>query len=216
MEITDRMVAGYVTAVTAAIEAAGHTLHGAPSYLVDPHEPIHATIRVIDPADNDPGAIELNWEPEEGGAIGQGWSAAVCSTATGLTSMHTDLRLAGPVVEPEIVAQAVTAILAHGSLRAGRIVPDLAGQLAPYATWPNKSKPPDASVRDGALVCPHCDARASIVEVDSDTRHNPVHVIASSENVRLFVVETEPSREIDRFECRRCKGEVNLPYEIGR
>lgn len=75
----------------------------------------------------------------------------------------------------------------------------------------DKPEPQDAEIRDGALWCPHCGARDLIVEIDQAERENDVSVL----DTETVVVEQENATwETLRYECKGCRGEVDLPYEV--
>jgi hypothetical protein len=154
MFITEAMAKAYIDAVTAALSAAGHHPLGpdgrppAPAEA-DPDYPYPATICVPDPADdqlNRRCGYALLWNFDEG------WVAA-CWTYDGRTriSMHTNLML-GVVPSPVVVAQSVAAIIADGSLQAGRVLPTPADLLAQYLT------PAGATLGYPlrCAVCAHC------------------------------------------------------------
>lgn len=125
MQITHEAVAGYVAAVAAALEAAGHSTR----QEVDA-DTLEATITLPDAMAQDGGdgpvGLALLWDE------GHGWDVALWDAAEGRMNLETDLLL-GVVPAPEVVVRAVEAVVADGSPRAGRVVPGVAEQLAAYA-----------------------------------------------------------------------------------
>lgn len=68
-----------------------------------------------------------------------------------------------------------------------------------------------ATIRDGALVCPQCGCRDSIVEIDTATRENKVSVFSAG---ILSVHQEDAHFETDRFQCTGCGHEVALPFAV--
>jgi hypothetical protein len=129
VEITDTMVRGYTTAVTAALREAGHTTDDP---FIDDQDAAAATVLIALPDalsdDDDRSGLALMWKAWHGWDVG---IVAHRAANTMRIAMHTDLQL-GTVPAPEVVVRAVAAIVADGSLRAGRIVPGTAELLAQY------------------------------------------------------------------------------------
>lgn len=71
--------------------------------------------------------------------------------------------------------------------------------------------PKDATILGEVLICPHCNVTDSIVEIDFDTRRNPIDVIHAD---AVGVRQKSPNHRTLRFECAACGGHVTLPYEV--
>lgn len=134
MEITRELVDGYVSAVAAALEAAGHKAE-VPAQE-DPDE-LKGEIVLPDVLADGYGApgMALQYDYDGSWVAGRdaaGWVAAVYDPAEpGGRAMHTALYL-GVVPEPGVVVRSVAAIVADGGFRAGRVVPGTAELLARY------------------------------------------------------------------------------------
>ena len=137
MDTTPDMVRAYINAVTDALTDAGHHpvgMDGRPPVSVwtqtDEGDYWIATICIPDPADDRThrrSGYAVQW------GLDDGWTVA-CWSFDGQTqlSMHTDLEL-GIVPDPEIIVQAIEAVLKDGGLTAGRVLPGTAELLARYA-----------------------------------------------------------------------------------
>lgn len=90
---------------------------------------------------------------------------------------------------------------------------ELTAALAEYSTTGTTGgpSPKDATIVGDALVCPHCTAGDSIVEIDFDTRKNPVSPISDH---AVGVLQRSPNHRTLRFECSACGGAVTIPYEV--
>lgn len=133
-EITPEMVGGYVAAVAAALTVAGHTLEvPAPDRVED----LRAEIRIPDAwtDERERAGVALLFDHDGTWVAGRGaagWVAACYDPVSGRQTMHTALLL-GIVPAPEVVARSIALSIAEGGLRAGRIAPSTAEQLARYA-----------------------------------------------------------------------------------
>ena len=118
MEITEAMVSGYATAVAAALRDAGHPVTD--PFINDQGAMASSVVIVIPDALNGEhgrSGLALMWHPTHGWDAGIVWRRTL---STMRISTHTDLRL-GVKPRPGVVVDAVTAIVANGSLMAGRV-----------------------------------------------------------------------------------------------
>lgn len=133
MEITEAMAAGYLNAVVNALKGGTWGTVDGPNLEAQDDILIDATIVIPDALSDasERQGLVLNWESEEG-PIGLGWSASYYDPVRNRRNMHTDLCL-GVVPSPAVLVEAVTAIVADGDLRSGRVVPGTVDLLARYA-----------------------------------------------------------------------------------